>query len=286
MASTSPTDRPESPTVNTAPTPDHLQALSKTFSSYGRSDLTIRTNDGGEFRVHKNVVCRKCEFFDNAVNGPFKEAASGIVEMPNDPPTAIAATLQFLYEDRYECFVDKDQPSSTRWRFHLDAYIAATILNIPELKNYAKCQFTGTLFGDSVAFEVIPKAISILYESTPDTDRILRDWIEHFSFRYLDNLLTDPEFLEVMATVDSFRNAIAHATSTERTRVERVEDHVFDLQYHLDIRKYCGEHGFAYYSCPDDACGYKMMIGGPDSLDTVYCPGCKEIWHVDDWTEV
>ncbi|KAK7551694.1 hypothetical protein IWX49DRAFT_637673 [Phyllosticta citricarpa] len=86
MASTSPTDGPESPDVTTATTPDLSYDFSRAFPSHGPSDLIVRTTNGEQFHVHKKVVCERSKFFDKAVNGPFKEANTGIVDVSNDPP--------------------------------------------------------------------------------------------------------------------------------------------------------------------------------------------------------
>ncbi|KAK8176424.1 hypothetical protein BC567DRAFT_288330 [Phyllosticta citribraziliensis] len=277
MASTSPPDKSESQSMSTKPSPDLL-----TISQHGPTDLTVRTSDGGEFHVHKKVVCERSLFFNNALNGPFKEAASGVIDMPNDPPTAIIALLQFTYKREYDCHVVEGQPDSEPWRFHLDAYIAGSIYNIVSLKHYAKRRFTSTMFGlGPSGYSVIPKAISILYDSTPDTDRILRDWLEDFSFLQLGKLMTDPEFLVVMATFESFRDAIARATNAERARVERLDDHVADVQWFVKNRVFHGPPERVYYRCPN--CRYKMTLNGPSQLKTVYCVGCKQVSNDYCW---
>ncbi|KAL2692627.1 hypothetical protein IWX47DRAFT_851666 [Phyllosticta citricarpa] len=138
MASTSPTDGPESPDVTTATTPDLSYDFSRAFPSHGPSDLIVRTTNGEQFHVHKKVVCERSNFFDKAVNGPFKEANTGIVDMSNDPPAAVATLLHFLYTDKYEHKIYKDENGSYTLEclFHLDGYITGVIHSLPLLQQH------------------------------------------------------------------------------------------------------------------------------------------------------
>ncbi|KAK7614443.1 hypothetical protein BKA81DRAFT_402487 [Phyllosticta paracitricarpa] len=121
MASTSPTDGPESPDVTITTTPDLSYDFSRAFPSHGPSDLIVRTTNGEQFHVHKKV-----------------EANTGIVDMSNDPPAAVATLLHFLYTDKYEHKIYKDENGSYTLEclFHLDGYITGVIHSLPLLQQH------------------------------------------------------------------------------------------------------------------------------------------------------
>ncbi|KAF5010625.1 hypothetical protein FDECE_3227 [Fusarium decemcellulare] len=64
------------------------------------SDMTILCN-GREFKVHRAIVCTQSVFFDRALNSNFKEAASGVVDLPDDDPDVLECFLEFLYTGAY-----------------------------------------------------------------------------------------------------------------------------------------------------------------------------------------
>ncbi|RMJ09221.1 hypothetical protein CDV36_011168 [Fusarium kuroshium] len=64
------------------------------------SDMTIRCG-GREFKAHRAIVCTQSKFFDRALSSNFKEAASRVVELPDDDPDVLERFLEFLYTGAY-----------------------------------------------------------------------------------------------------------------------------------------------------------------------------------------
>ncbi|KAF4541476.1 BTB/POZ domain containing protein [Lasiodiplodia theobromae] len=78
------------------------------------TDVTIRLSDGTELRAHREVLEGQSAFFRNALKpGTFKESFTGVISLPNDPPQAVRAMIEFFYMFRYtvpsdRCFTDLD----------------------------------------------------------------------------------------------------------------------------------------------------------------------------------
>ncbi|KAF4439482.1 hypothetical protein F53441_12589 [Fusarium austroafricanum] len=75
-------------------------ALSNILCSEKFSDMTIICGER-EFKAHRAIVCTQSSFFDKAMSGNFKEAASRSVELPDDDPDVVEGFLEFLYTGTY-----------------------------------------------------------------------------------------------------------------------------------------------------------------------------------------
>ncbi|KAF2213759.1 hypothetical protein CERZMDRAFT_83862 [Cercospora zeae-maydis SCOH1-5] len=69
--------------------------LKRIYESGEWSDLTISTATR-DFRVHKNIVCPACPFFDAACTGDFREAHTGVVKLPESAET-VEGILRYIY---------------------------------------------------------------------------------------------------------------------------------------------------------------------------------------------
>ncbi|KAK4143179.1 uncharacterized protein C8A04DRAFT_12629 [Dichotomopilus funicola] len=77
------------------------RALSGLLNSDKFSDMAIHCS-GREFPAHRAIVCSQSSFFDKAMTSGFSEAASGIVNVPEDDPDILERFLQFLYTGTYK----------------------------------------------------------------------------------------------------------------------------------------------------------------------------------------
>jgi len=70
------------------------------FSTGKYSDLLIKCK-GKEFRVHRAVVCLQSKPLAAAVDGQFKEAITGEVDLDGNEPNIVKCILKFMYNMNY-----------------------------------------------------------------------------------------------------------------------------------------------------------------------------------------
>lgn len=76
-----------------------LDILEKLWRTGQYSDLTITCN-GSQWKVHKAIVCLASDFFKACCNN-FKEASSGVIDLPGDRADAVNALLKYIYTADY-----------------------------------------------------------------------------------------------------------------------------------------------------------------------------------------
>lgn len=74
--------------------------LSEVMKSGKYSDLTF-VCDGDEFKVHKVIVCPQSDVLSAAVDGSFKEAKTGMIDMNTFKVEAVEHMVEFLYTGGY-----------------------------------------------------------------------------------------------------------------------------------------------------------------------------------------
>ncbi|KAK3291910.1 BTB/POZ protein [Chaetomium fimeti] len=78
------------------PNDELLSSLDNLFGDKAYSDLTV-TCRGDEYKVHKAIICPRSPFFASACNGPFQEARTGIIDLPDDDPQAVKLMIRYFY---------------------------------------------------------------------------------------------------------------------------------------------------------------------------------------------
>jgi len=160
--------------------------------------------------VHKVIVCSQSKFFSAAcdnemlVNGvmadrlpiPFyshlicrQEKKTNTITLKEDIPDVVRAMLQFLYTFDYDDgikFADSMEPLS----FNTHVYAIADKYDIHELKELAKDKFEG-LVKEQWKEDAFPEALRAVYETTPVTDRGLRDIAAQVAYDNITELMSD-----------------------------------------------------------------------------------------------
>lgn len=219
------------------------------------------------FDVHKEILAKHCVFFDNAGNGPFKEASTGIIDLCDDDPDAMKAVLQFCYTGDYtpgtamhaKVRTFSLQPTIIFW--HLKVYALAEKYNMKELKDKALLKFEDAaeleLKSQSAFF---PAIIGYVYDSTPPKDRGLRDLVINITKRNLNKFLEQPEFESMMEENGDFGKDLVKAIAVE------------------------GSSSFikTVYQCPH--CN-RVFAMSPISSRYYECPSCNHQKKKSDWSK-
>lgn len=75
------------------------------------------------FNVHRVVVCSQSEPLAAAIDGGFKEATTGVIDLEDDEPSIVEAFLQFLYKAEYEATINTTLPDIGELLFHTKVYV-------------------------------------------------------------------------------------------------------------------------------------------------------------------
>lgn len=68
--------------------------------------------------VHKAVICSRSGFFDGACSHPFKESASGIIDLSEDDPEAVEHMIHCTHEGhshKRSAETNRGRQTSTTW---------------------------------------------------------------------------------------------------------------------------------------------------------------------------
>ncbi|KAF4541509.1 BTB/POZ domain containing protein [Lasiodiplodia theobromae] len=147
-----------------------------------------------------------------------QEALSGVIELRHDDPATVRAMLEFCYTFTYTCPTSSSSSSSSHpsssspsrnedaMIFHVHMYAVGEIYDIPSLKALAARNFDRDV---DHAFPRFPAAVRAIYETTPDSDRGLRDRALRVCAAHAAELLANPAFEDVMDQLGVFGKEFA-----------------------------------------------------------------------------
>ncbi|KAI9767184.1 MAG: hypothetical protein M1839_004603 [Geoglossum umbratile] len=201
------------------------------------SDVTI-SNGEREFKVHKAVICPQSSFFMAACDGDFQvnitEAKSGRIELASDDPDTVERMISYLYVFDY----DDETYSNTTFQARKPAAITETTPNsgnsqeakgeigerpalFSAVRVYAIAEKYDIKGLKELAMERLsawvetnwnhdkfPAMVREAYESTPGSDRGLRDIIERVLAKHATEVVNDVKFKDLLCEVGSLSLAI------------------------------------------------------------------------------
>ncbi|EKG22349.1 hypothetical protein MPH_00329 [Macrophomina phaseolina MS6] len=118
-----------------------------------------------------------------------KEALSGVIELRHDKPETVRAMLEFCYTFTYTCR-PSDSPED-RMIFHVHVYALGEVYDITGLKKLAVQNFGREA---NHTFPLFPAAVRAVYETTPQSDRGLRDVVLRICAANASELMNKPHF--------------------------------------------------------------------------------------------
>ncbi|KAG9256582.1 uncharacterized protein F5Z01DRAFT_634164 [Emericellopsis atlantica] len=97
-------DHKEESGAGTSPPPRTIEQWTSMLQNLRRgkyADCTIQSVDR-TYRVHKALFCSQSSVFEAALDGPFKEAQTGVLNLPEDHPQALEALIDYIYLGDYD----------------------------------------------------------------------------------------------------------------------------------------------------------------------------------------
>ncbi|KAL2062702.1 hypothetical protein VTL71DRAFT_5774 [Oculimacula yallundae] len=206
------------------------------FATDKYSDLLIKCK-GKEFKVHRIVVCLQSKPLAAAVDGKFKEAITGEIDLDGNEPGIVQYMLQFMYTQDYtDSALSKRIPASSGMTgsaallVHTKLYIIGDQLDIQPLKALAKNKYEATVseFWNSDSFVT---SLELLYKETSEDDRLLKEIAVKVAGQHVKELCDRGDFValckangeigfdvlnaSIMAKADLIASMMAQAALTD-----------------------------------------------------------------------
>ncbi|USW52049.1 Putative BTB/POZ domain-containing protein [Septoria linicola] len=238
-----------------------LPATSKLFGDARWSNLEIRCGEK-TWKVHRNIVCSQCEFFEKATEGSFRESSNGVVVLEEDDPSAIEVLLRFFYTGTYVVPTDDGEKSWSPLALPVLVHTMADKYGVPRLVDFANTEFTSRAkeMGQSTA---LIEAIAEIYATFPHLKKEMRDTVVHIVATNYQNFKTGAAFEGCQAVFDAapFIADVLEWLMEERTLPK----------------------GSTKYICPSAICHQDVIMRTlPDSCLLVrgkHCPSCGTKWR-------
>lgn len=170
-----------------------------------------------------------------------KESSNNKVEIQDFDSSVVEAMLRFMY-----CFDYNNESGTSSMIYDAQVYQAADKYDIPSLKKHAKGKFKAAISA-GWSLDDFSGAIFVAYDSTPSTDRGLRDLIVKTSRDHINELLENELFRELLRKTPDF-----------------AADLIPSLCRNLSI-------SIRRYDCP--SCGNRFSADF--SNGNYYCPSCS-----------
>lgn len=169
------------------------------------SDLTITTLTG-PFKVHKAIVCTQSKVLAAMCDGGFKETSTSILRLEHDDPATVERMITFLYTGNY------DHGTNGKWEFILKGakwfvgpmleattlvYSIADKYDIELLKALAKDKFE-LVASAACNCEEFAAVAAKVFNTTPDTDKGLRDIVSRICAENIDTILACKTWNDVL----------------------------------------------------------------------------------------
>ncbi|KAJ5244798.1 hypothetical protein N7489_004894 [Penicillium chrysogenum] len=193
-----------------------LQPLLQSLLESGRySDLTISC-EGRKFAVHRAIVCCQSSFFDAAVKGGFKEAASSQIDLPDDELATIQRVVTFLYirdyddtgipdiEDKKSVSVEDEDSHAVLWN-NLGVFMAADKFDIAPLKQLARNRLINWIDENA---QRLPFVVPEIWVTLPPIETELRDAIIKAISCHAQEFLNNDESIAILTDLPAIAIAV------------------------------------------------------------------------------
>ncbi|KAM3417137.1 hypothetical protein BST61_g8712 [Cercospora zeina] len=134
------------------------------FASGQYSDLKI-TRRSSAWNVHRNIVCLASKFFESCCNN-FKEAQTGIIDLPDDGEDVVHALLSYIYTADYKT----NEALDYKMLFQVRVHTIADKYDCPGLCQLAESKFAAYIATDWQR-DSFATAVEEMYVVAPDSKK-------------------------------------------------------------------------------------------------------------------
>ena len=203
-----------------------LTRIPRLYMSKEDTDLDIVCGKN-IFKVHSWLFWPRCQFFKAACKSGFKvitlmlrqienelrsaqESADRRIELPDDKPEMVLRMIEYFYLGQYRDDVFTTgfpEKRNSAMDTNVEMYALGDKYGIKGLKNLSAEKFQNSLNASRRKLGeggTVLCAISLVYATTPDTDRILRDIVLSIPRRNWEFLSDIPEFQDFVAQNPAF----------------------------------------------------------------------------------
>ncbi|MCJ1245146.1 hypothetical protein MMC30_002347 [Trapelia coarctata] len=189
-------------------------------------DFTIHCKER-TWKVHRAVLCADSKYFEVLCDGQFQEAVERTIHLHDDDPDCIGAMLQYIY---YTNFTDILRPAGNDIDygavFDAKLYATADKYRVQTLKDAIEPSFTSRLSSvterkNNPPMLILADLLAVVYETTPDTDRGLRDPLAAFINEHRSWFLARKSVTAYMQRNHAFSLDILNYFLTEAHSVEK-----------------------------------------------------------------
>ncbi|KAF4122719.1 BTB protein, partial [Geosmithia morbida] len=182
-------------TMETPAVEKFVSSLKDYYNTDTLTDFVVVCGDQ-EFKVHGVILSGHSKYFATLFNGNWKESADKRITISDFEPCIVEAMLQFMYSFDYDT-------DSTGLVHDAEVYQIADKYDVPGLKAHAQKKFSASLSGRWNVFGFFV-AIPVVYESTPPTDRGLRDLVIEAAQRHMGEVIKEDGFDDLIRTAPDF----------------------------------------------------------------------------------
>lgn len=171
-----------------------IEGTTRLLTSGKYSDLTITTRTHS-FKVHKAIICTHSKVLAAMSDAGFKESSTANLLLEHDDPAAVECMIKFLYTGDYD---DNTTDVNSSLMFHVRVYALAEKYDIEGLKRLT--EFGVEEIADGQMCQNFPAIVAAVFESTPSSDRGLRDVVSRICANHIDAILIDKTWKETLAS--------------------------------------------------------------------------------------
>lgn len=158
------------------------------------SDLTIATKVRF-IKVHKSIVCTQSKVLAAMSDAGFKESFTALLPLEHDDPMAVECMVKFFYSGDYDAGITKTGPCLMS---HVAVYALADKYDVEALEKLIADKFDEKAEGTMC--EDFPAIVAAVFETTPSSNRGLRDVVSRICASHIDAIYADETWNETLAS--------------------------------------------------------------------------------------